>query len=353
MRVKKINLYKFCLQLKKELEIKKHRIDKREGIIIKISYPDDSTALGEISPLAGFHHEDLSEAVSDLKRLSSILPQKNISDILNLKMAPSVRYGFEMAQMNLSFLKISQSLKKSRDTFIPVCALVYAASENIATDIKQIIKQGYKSIKVKVGHLSLDDDIERINHISDLISDEKAEIGLRIDPNASWDLEDAIRFALGIEKRYVQYIEDPVDKTKDYQDFFKATGMPVALDEKLEDFEREYGLHDDNEFIKAVVLKPNYIGGFSKTSEIIERYKKRGADCVLSNSFESGLSVSAIILFAYKMGLKDIAIGIDTLKYFKNDILKNSISIKDALIDVSLVSLDEANVDFSDMEKIS
>jgi o-succinylbenzoate synthase len=281
------------------------------------------------------------------------LPGKDLADVLKDRMVSSVRYGLEMAMMHKGFADLARSLKKDSSVLVPVSALVFAASKNIKEEIKKIIDKGYTNIKVKVGRARLDQEIDALNHVSDLLSNERNDISLRIDSNASWDLKDAIHFAKSIDKRYVDYIEDPVYEIKEYPIFYQETALPIALDERFADFEKEFALSKDIGFIKAVIIKPNYIGGFSRSEEIMNRYSKKGVSCVLSNSFETGLSISSILLFACKMGLTDIAIGIDTLKYFKNDILKNPISIHSGCIDLSQIELDENNIDFSILEKIS
>ncbi len=352
MKVKKITLYKYCLPLKKELSIKRHLISAREGVLIKIYSDNDSISLGEVSPLPCLHHENLSKAIKELRSLSQILPGKDLGDILKYEMASSVRYGLEMAERHSGFSELIASLKKNSNVFMPVCALAFAGSPNSKEEIRKIIDEGYKSIKIKVGRSNMDQEIEAVNHLSHIISNEKRDISLRIDANSSWDLRDAVRFGKNIDKRYVQYIEDPVKKMKEYAIFFKETDIPIALDEKLEDFEKEYDLHANMDYLKAVIIKPNYIGGFSKAAEIISAYKKKKITCVLSNSFETGLSISSIMLFAYKMGLADVAIGIDTLKYFKHDILKNKFIVKEGCMDLAQINIDISNIDFSIMEKI-
>ncbi len=353
MIVKKITLYKYHIALKKEIAIKGCLLKKREGVLLKIISDDGSISLGEISPLPGLHQESLDKAIGDLRDLSKILPGKDLADVLKNRMASSVRYGLEMAMMHKVFSDLARSLKKDRAVLIPVSALAFAASKNIKEEIKKIIDKGYANIKVKVGRARLDQEIIAINHISDMLSNEKKDIRLRIDSNASWDLKDAVHFAKSIDKRHIDYIEDPIRQIKEYPIFYQETELPIALDERFEDFEKEFALSGEIGFLKAVIIKPNYIGGFSRSEEIINEYGKKGICCVLSNSFETGLSISSIILFACRMGLADVAIGIDTLKYFKNDILKNPITIQEGCIDLSQIELDENNIDFSILEKIS
>ena len=70
------------------------------------------------------------------------------------------------------------------------------------------------------------------------------------------------------------------------------------------------------DYVKAIIIKPDFIGGFFKTACLINFAKKNGIKPVLSNSFNSSLLVSFIALFAEMMDIGDVAMGLDTTKIF-------------------------------------
>jgi O-succinylbenzoate synthase len=48
---------------------------------------------------------------------------------------------------------------------------------------------------------------------------------------------------------------------------------------------------------------------------------------VLSSSFQSGLTIRALFLLAGEMGLSDIPVGLDTLKWFAEDCITDQIPV--------------------------
>ncbi|MEI7616811.1 MAG: hypothetical protein WCJ54_08880 [Actinomycetota bacterium] len=65
------NVYKFELPLKKELVVKKHRLNKREGLLISIGISNGLCGFGEISPLPFFHNESIDDARLQIKNLKN------------------------------------------------------------------------------------------------------------------------------------------------------------------------------------------------------------------------------------------------------------------------------------------
>ncbi len=76
-------------------------------------------------------------------------------------------------------------------------------------DVKQYLKDGYKIIKIKVGVLSVEQDIERVKAIREMIG---PHISLRADANTSWDVPSALRFIQGVEDDRLTFIEQPISR---------------------------------------------------------------------------------------------------------------------------------------------
>jgi O-succinylbenzoate synthase len=69
------------------------------------------------------------------------------------------------------------------------------------------------------------------------------------------------------------------------------------------------------------------VGGLRHTAELIRLARPNKITPVLSSSFQSGLTIRALFLFAGERGLSDVPAGLDTLKWFVEDCLTDQISV--------------------------
>jgi o-succinylbenzoate synthase len=374
------NVYKFELPLKKPIIVKNNKLNKREGLLINIGISEDLSGFGEISPLPFLHNEnidDVRQQVKELKQNNLFIEKienlfkkpglfdffpgseytaiknseteqqsaafiKSFNDFLyklndlfyEIKVYPSVRTGFEMALISLLFIRpgLEKIIKSAVSTELPVCKLIMDLKTDLEKEILEIITNGYEAVKIKVGRDSIEKEILGIQKIKKLIlRNQSNKLKLRIDANGLWGLSEALLFGKAIESRLIDYIEDPLNNIYEYEQFFKETQIPVALDEKLPEL---IDLNKINEssgkypsYLKAVVIKPDFTGGFFKTAALVKFALRNGINPVLSNSFNSSLLISFIILFAGIMHLNDIPLGIDSISLFSEDLLMGDIKI--------------------------
>ena len=77
----------------------------------------------------------------------------------------------------------------------------------------------------------------------------------------------------------------------------------------------------------AFVIKPGLVGGLRHTADLIGIAHRNNITPVLSSSFQSGLAIRSLFLFAGEMGLSEIPAGLDTLKWFAEDCLVQKIPV--------------------------
>jgi len=374
------NIYEFELPLKKELVIKKNNLNKREGLLLNIGISSGLSGFGEISPLPFFHSESIDDARLQIKKLKqdslflknieSLFVKPDYSDLFSdskktvikdledglpgsaflniftgfliklndlfndLKVCPSVRTGLEMALTSLLFIRpgLDKIFKLASYSDLPVCRLMMDLKKDPEIEISEIIKNGFGSIKIKVGRASLDQEISSIKRIKELILQNQLDpISLRLDANSLWSLKEAVYFGKAIGSSLIEYIEDPLSNISEYDQFFKDTQIPVALDEKLTELADLNRINELNgkcpDYLKAIIIKPDFIGGFFKTTELINFARSNDIIPVLSNSFNSSLLISFIALFAGIMNLNEIPLGIDSLNLFSDNLLEENIKI--------------------------
>jgi O-succinylbenzoate synthase len=303
-----------------------------------------NTGWGEIAPLPGFHRETLRQTTENCQKILPNLLQKEIPlGVLRLKndfqklftdfsVLPSVRYGIEQAILTTLAAAKNKYLFElwgaSRDN-VPVNALISSSVENLETEIKNVLKQGYGTLKLKVGNRVMASDVDRVKSVTD-IADSRLKI--RLDANRAWSLQQAITFARSVNRLNIEYIEEPLKDPSQLDRFNQETGMPVALDESLQHMTPD--AFQPVAGVCAVVLKPSLLGGLENTARFCRRAGQLTIKPVISCAFYSGYSVSILGQFACASAPPDVAMGLDTLKWFKDDILQERIIVEQGMLNI-------------------
>ncbi len=323
MKIADIALYKYELPLVKPLTIKGHAINMRCGVIVSITDKNGFVGFGDAAPLPGLHDENLEDVITELVKI------KGARELMQMSL-PSVGFAIEGAMLDLA-IQNEKAFEGIESCRLPVNALLSGNAGDVAAEFKQLCDAGYSTIKVKVGGKDIREDIELVQSLKQLGRD----VMLRLDANQAWKLEEALEFCTQVGADNIEYIEEPVTAVKDQAEFIKASPIPLALDETLAENDiSQINLNG----VKAMVLKPAVLGGFVATTELINIAKENGILPVLSSTFESGIGVRAIALFAAKMGLVYIPAGLDTLKWFGEDVLKEKVQIENGSIDILKLS---------------
>ena len=100
--------------------------------------------------------------------------------------------------------------------------------KELRDEIQKLVNVGHQSFKVKVGGLSIKEDVKRLEIIRDEIGDQK---GLMIDVNRAWDLITAIEGVKAFEKFKPTWIEEPVrweDDRRTLKLLSKQTKIPLS-----------------------------------------------------------------------------------------------------------------------------
>jgi len=93
------------------------------------------------------------------------------------------------------------------------------------------LEKGYRTLKVKVGGLTPEEDARRVGFIRETVGD---DVALMLDANQGWDLRTAIRAAQLCEPYNIFWLEDPMpwyDERHTLQRLKGATNIPIAAGE--------------------------------------------------------------------------------------------------------------------------
>jgi o-succinylbenzoate synthase len=346
MKIVNAEIFRFSIPLIKPLKIKSTSLTERNGLLLKLTDSHSNTAFGEIPPLPGFHLETLDQAeqqlLSHLDDLKCEYPDKPgksfnlITDELGEKsLFPSVRFGIEMAIWNL------MSPTNHNQQKIKVNGLLEGTPEEMLTTTKALLNKGYNVLKLKVGRGDIDSEIGFIHHLRKTFG---GKFKLRLDANQSWEFDEAIYFSNNIEPEQIDYIEEPLKEFQRLGELYHITNLPFAIDESL------FELKELPTKTKALIIKPSFVGGIQKTSELIKLAQSKGIQPVISSSFESSLGLLTLARFA-SLVPGNVAMGLDTFRWFRNDLIEPPFNVKNGFVEFSPTT-DNITLNYSLLEKI-
>jgi o-succinylbenzoate synthase len=316
----------YVTQLKKPFQTSGVTINSREGFILILKSGSKSVGIGEAAPLPEFGSETFEEVEKALAsfNLKLNIDLGNIEETfeLNLKeydKLPSLKCGLELAILKLICSEKSTSIPALLNRNYPesifvngVIGLVNTVeASNIAIDL---IKKGFKTLKIKVGRNDFEEDLRTVKNINDTAGD---EVKLRIDANAKWNKDEALEYLIKLEPFGIQYAEQPVKDLDDFIFLKDKIKIPLAADESVRNI-------DDAEKVvlnKAagyIILKPMMIGGIIPTLKIGDFARDNGIQTVVTSSFEGLIGrISAVNAAAFINN--DLAHGLATADYFDEE----------------------------------
>jgi o-succinylbenzoate synthase len=220
-----LKLYTYSLPFKSAFKTVDSTFDTREGLVLVLKH-EGVTAFGEIAPLPGFSKFTLKEIIPIIQLNKKALERALIEDdfdqftyVLNqIHDIPSIRFGLDTLAHDFKSKKAGISLSEymfKKDYRVKVEVNATLGISDIETNLKQardLIQEGYNTIKVKVGS-NFTKEFEFLK----LLRNEFPEIKLRIDANQAWDFEEAADNLIKCEELNIEYCEEPLLSSKENQ----------------------------------------------------------------------------------------------------------------------------------------
>ena len=285
--------------------------------------------IGECSIIPGlspdFENEDVYE--NKIRHLC-----EHVNDYANnldeLKEFPSIYFGLEMALLDLQ----NGGIRHFFDTpfthgkqAIPINGLIWMGSlEFMQEQIEEKLNLGFDCIKMKIGALDFEQEIELLKGIRKRYS--KNEITLRVDANGAFSPKEAMSKLERLAALDLHSIEQPiaVNQLEEMAYLCEHSPLPIALDEELIG---HYSYADKESLLKKInppyiILKPSLIGGFKGSSEWIELAEKQTINWWITSALESNIGLNAIAQFTSKYE-NPLPQGLGTGALYTNNIESN------------------------------
>ena len=279
-------------------------------VVVQVRTDNGLVGLGEADPLVGFTAEGPESVMATIRHY--IGPAVLGMDPANIaalhQRMDAVMPGFPFAKAPLD---IAAYDLLGQDLGVPVYQLLGGkvrdrvplvwpigggtAAENVAEALERVA-EGYRTLHIKVGALSPDEDVERLTAVRAAVG---GEIAIMVDANQGWDRSTALRTIERLQTLNLSIIEQPVPAwDTDGMALIQArTHTFVSADEALG------SPHDAVELIRrqaarAFSLKTGKCGGLYRTRQIAAIIEAAGLTCFVNSMIELGISVAASLHLA-------------------------------------------------------
>tara|TARA_R110002072_G_scaffold278784_1_gene440683 strand:- start:109 stop:1149 length:1041 start_codon:yes stop_codon:yes gene_type:complete len=220
---------------------------------------------------------------------------------------PSIQFGLEQAFLSLQCVttfELFPSAFTRGEKSIPINGLVWmGAKEFMKTQIKEKIASGFSCIKMKIGAIDFETEMELLIAIRKEFS--SREIELRVDANGGFTPNEALEKLKRLSDLEIHSIEQPIKQGQLEEMAFlcEKTPLPIALDEELIGVFSEAKKEEILSVIQPqfIILKPSLIGGFNGSEQWIQLAKNKNIDWWITSALESNIGLNAIAQFTFTL----------------------------------------------------
>lgn len=212
---------------------------------------------------------------------------------------PSILFGLETALQHLraGSLQLWPTPFGEGKVGIPINGLIWMGSfDEMYRRIEEKMRQGFRCIKLKIGAIDFEKELELLAHIRQHFTPE--EIVLRVDANGAFAPAEAPEKLRRLAEFRLHSIEQPI-RAGQWDKMAELCGkspLPIALDEEL------IGVHIREKKRKLldkirpdyIILKPSLHGGISGSEEWVELAEERGIGYWITSALESNIGLNAI-----------------------------------------------------------
>ncbi|HAJ81051.1 MAG: o-succinylbenzoate synthase [Zunongwangia sp.] len=315
---------KYILNFKRPSGTSRGVLTVKETWFIKIE-DGDNFGYGECGILRGLSIDDRSDYETKLKWACENIHLGKNELWEALIEFPSIQFGIEMAFQSLKneneFELFSSAFTKGEDA-IAINGLIWMGEKDfMKSQIEDKLRSGFNCIKMKIGAIDFDTEIELLKYIRAQYSAE--EIELRVDANGAFDPKNALEKLKRLSELKLHSIEQPI-KQGNWEEMAKLcaeTPLPIALDEEL------IGVFDVTKkktLLQTIqpqylIFKPSLIGGFKGTQQWIDLAENNNIGWWNTSALESNIGLNAISQFTYEKNVT-MPQGLGTGNLYTNNV---------------------------------
>jgi o-succinylbenzoate synthase len=318
-----VDFIKYTLQFIKPGGTSRGILKTKDTWIIR--WMDNSrVAYGECNMFKGLSYDDRPIYEDKLAEVCNRLPNEGEAILDSLGEWPSIKFGVETLMRDIQngyqHIIFPEAFGPSGFT-VPINGLIWMSGiEEMKLQIESKLREGFASIKLKIGAIDFDAEIDLIRYIRKRYQSDEVEI--RLDANGAFSFAEAQDKIKRLSEYNISYIEQPI-KAGQWQEMAALSDkspIDIALDEELIgliDSQQQQSLIDTIR-PQLLILKPALIGGFAASDLWKRRIENIGGSWVITSALESNLGLNAIAQYTAKER-SAYAQGLGTGKLFSNN----------------------------------
>jgi O-succinylbenzoate synthase len=300
----KATYHKYILNFKRSSGTSRGIMNEKETWFIVLE-KDGKKGIGECGILRGLSCDDRPDYEEKLAWTCANIHLGNAALWEALIAFPSIQFGIETAFQSLAssnpFLLFPSDFTNGTKS-IPINGLVWMGNEAfMKQQIEEKLAEGFRCIKLKIGAINFDEELQLLGFIRQHFTPEQVEI--RVDANGAFDTSLALNKLNQLAGFKLHSIEQPIQKnnTDSMAELCKTSPIPIALDEELIGV---FSVAEKEELLlkikpKYIILKPSFVGGFRGTKEWITLAEKHKIDWWITSALESNIGLNAIAQWTF------------------------------------------------------
>lgn len=211
---------------------------------------------------------------------------------------PFAKAGLEMALFDLVGKHLRTPVYQllggaARDANLPLRFPIMPVGPAESADVAiRMVAEGFRTLKLKVGHDPLAYDLERIRVVREAVG---SEIRLTVDANGGWTVNDAIRAAGPLEDYGIAFVEQPVHRLdlEGLAEVRRRIRLPVMADESV------FTVQDALRCLELraadiISVYPGKNGGLLNTLTIAQLAEAAGVHCAIGSNLEWDVGSAAM-----------------------------------------------------------
>ncbi|MFE3847764.1 o-succinylbenzoate synthase [Flavobacterium sp. LB3P45] len=295
----KATYHKYILDFKRPSGTSRGVMTQKETWFIVLEH-DGKKGIGECGILRGLSIDDRPDYEEKLRWTCGHIHLGKDQLWKALLEFPSIQFGVEMAFQSLEsenpFLLFPSDFTSGAKSIL-INGLVWMGDAAFMKEqIEEKLAQGFRCVKLKIGAIDFDKELQLLRFIREHFTPEQVEI--RVDANGAFGVNLALGKLLQLSEFKLHSIEQPIrtNCTDRMAELCKTTPFPIALDEELIGV---FTLGEKEQLLKKIrpqyiILKPSFIGGFRGTQEWISLAEKYKIGWWITSALESNIGLNAI-----------------------------------------------------------
>jgi L-Ala-D/L-Glu epimerase len=311
LKIQKIETYMARIPLKKAFKTALRTVTVAETIVVKITCDNGKVGYGEAPPthvITGETLASISYVIQDVVKPAligmSCLNREQLFEKMNRLLVgnTSAKAAVDMAIYDCIAQQAGMSLTQYLGGYRSELETDYTVSvnspEEMAQDAVGYVRDGFTTLKIKVGKDEINTDIKRIQAIREAVGQ---NVKIRLDANQGWEAKEAV---LAIQKMEdlglrIEFIEQPVKAhdVKGLKYVTENTTIPIMADESV------FSIHDARVVLEQgaadlINIKLMKSGGIHEALNIAKLANAFGVTCMVGSMIESKIGITAAAHFA-------------------------------------------------------